>query len=316
MNKIKLGISSCLLGEKVRYDGGHKLDRYLSNTLGKFVDWVSVCPEVECGLSIPREAMHLVGPLEFPRLVTIKTKKDYTRQMLDWTQSKIEQLSKENLCGFIFKTKSPSSGVRDIKIYNQEGNVVSHKGVGIFAREVVKSFSILPVEDEGRLHDPMLRENFIERIFVFWRWHQLLDKDYSLAGLVNFHTRHKLLIMAHSPLLLKELGGLVARGKEFAKDQLFDNYIKKLMSGLKNIATIDKNTNVLYHIQGYFKSELSGFEKQELSQLISDYHQHLIPLIVPVVILKHYIYKYNKSYLMQQYFLKPHPLELMLRNHV
>jgi len=315
-DKIRLGISTCLLGENVRYDGGHKLNRYLVNIVGSFVDWVPVCPEVECGLPTPREAMHLVGKSDEPRLVTVKTGIDHTERMQTWSQKRLDELAKEELCGFVFKTKSPSSGMRDIKLYTQEGMPYSKEGIGLFAKAFMERFPLIPVEDDGRLNDAGLRENFIERVFVFKRWRDLLKKNRSRSGLVEFHTRHKLLIMAHSDPHLRELGKIVASPKATDFDSLLMSYVECLMEGLKVKATVNKNVNVLMHILGYFKSQLSADEKREMLQVIGHYHQHLVPLIVPITLLNHYVRKFQEPYLLKQYFLNPHPMELMLRNHV
>jgi len=313
--KIKLGISSCLLGNKVRYDGGHKLDHFLTDTLGAYVDWVSVCPEVESGLSVPREAMHLVGDPEAPRLVTIRSGVDHSSRMRRWADKKVTALAAEDLCGFVFKSRSPSSGMRGVKIYSQEGMPVG-TGSGIFAKAFQDRFPLLPVEDEGRLHDPALRENFIERIFVYKRWQEFRSLDKTVAGLVLFHTCQKLLIMAHSPKHYSALGKLVANPKKYRREELFERYLTTLMEGLQFLATVKKNTNVLQHIAGYFKQLLSTDEKQELQNVIENYHQGLVPLIVPITLLQHYVRNFNTEYLKQQIYLNPHPLELMLRNHV
>ncbi len=313
-DKIKLGISSCLLGQNVRYDGSHQLDHYLHDTLGQFVDWVPVCPEVECGLPVPREAMRLVGDSGSPRLVTQRTGIDHTERMLGWAEKRLVALEKERLCGFIFKIKSPSSGMRDVKVY--KGTGVGMGGVGIWAREFMRHFPLVPVEDDGRFHDPGLRENFIERIFIFHRWQEYAYNDGSMRGLVEFHTRHKLLLMAHSPKTLSELGALVARGKKMSPPALRDAYMRAMMEGLKLKATVQKNTNVLQHIAGYFKKLLSPEEKAELVEVVAHYHGGLVPLIVPITLLQHYVRKYQEPYLMKQYYLNPHPLELLLRNHV
>lgn len=311
--KIRIGISSCLLGEKVRYDGGHKLDLYLKDTLGQFVTWVPVCPEVECGLTVPREAMRLVGRPESPRLITIRTGVDYTDQMLTWTENKLKKLEASSLCGFIFKSRSPSSGMKGVKVYTPKG-MPSQKGIGIFAKAFMERFPLIPVEDEGRLHDPLLRENFIERVFVYHRWNNLLKTNPTIQELINFHTDHKLLIMAHSPKHLRILGKHVAEAK--SSQFVFDSYLKTLTEALRLIATVKKNVNVLEHMAGYFKKMLTPDEKQEIVELINRYHQGKIPLIVPVTLLNHYVRKYNEPYLKRQYYLNPHPYELMLRNHV
>lgn len=313
--KIKLGISSCLLGEKVRYDGGHKLDHYLKDTLGQFVEWKSVCPEVECGLSVPREAMHLTGTPDAPRLVTRQTGIDYTEQMQQWARNRMEELEKEDLCGFIFKSRSPSSGMRGVKVYKPSG-IQSTSGVGLFARAYMEHFPLVPVEDDGRLNDPDLRENYIERIFVFKRWKGLVRKGGRIRDLVDFHSDHKLLILSHSPRHYSALGRLVANAKDYQMESLQSDYLKILMEGLKLLATVKKNTNVLHHMMGYFKKQLQHDEKEEMLEVIEEYHRGLVPLVVPIVLVKHYARKYDEPHLKRQYFLNPHPVELMLRNHV
>jgi uncharacterized protein YbgA (DUF1722 family)/uncharacterized protein YbbK (DUF523 family) len=313
--KIKLGISSCLLGNKVRYDGQHKYDSWLVEELGKYVDFVPVCPEVECGLPVPREAMRLVGDPQSPLLLTQKTGIDHTARMLDFCSAKIPVLSAENLCGFVFKSKSPSSGMERVKVYPAAGGVAQKNGVGIFARAFMQAFPLLPVEEEGRLHDPDLRENFIERIFVRQRWHTLTAGKVTPAALIEFHTRHKLMLMAHSPVHYRSLGKLVAEMAHAPLENLLDQYLPQLMQALQKPATRAKHQNVLLHILGYFKRELSAGEKAELIGYIDAYKAQHYPLIVPVTLLNHYVRKYEKPYLADQYYLNPHPMELNLRNH-
>jgi uncharacterized protein YbgA (DUF1722 family)/uncharacterized protein YbbK (DUF523 family) len=315
MAKIKLGISSCILGENVRYDGGHKLDRFLTNTLGQYVEYVPVCPEVECGLPIPRESMHLEGDPESPRLITSKTKQDMTDRMLSWAKKRVVELEKEDLCGFIFKSDSPSSGMERIRVYNEKGMPVK-KGIGIFARIFMNHFSLLPVEDEGRLHDPELRENFIERIFTLKRWREVLAKKENRGSVVDFHTKHKLLILSHSPKHYQMMGMLVANAKDFPIKELYQQYQNILMEALRLKTTSKKNSNVLMHMMGYFKEQLSSGEKKELLEVIDHYRQEYIPLIVPITLIQHFVRKYDQPYLRQQVYLNPHPLELHLRNHV
>ncbi len=315
MEKIKLGVSACLLGENVRYDGGHKLDRFLTDTLGQYVEYVPVCPEVECGLPTPREPMHLEGNPDCPRLVTTRTKKDMTNRMVRWATKRVRELEREDICGFIFKSNSPSSGMERIKVYNEKGMPVK-KGVGIFARISMEHFPLLPVEDEGRLHDPGLRENFIERIFALKRWRNVLGQKESRENVLDFHTRHKLLILSHSPKHYQALGKLVAKGKELQIKELYQQYQTILMESLHLKTTPKKNANVLQHMMGYFKEQLSGDEKKELLQVIEAYRKGYIPLIVPVTLIQHYVRKYQQPYLKEQTYLNPHPLELQLRNHV
>jgi uncharacterized protein YbgA (DUF1722 family)/uncharacterized protein YbbK (DUF523 family) len=315
MEKIKLGISTCLLGENVRYDGGHKLDRFLTDTLGQYVEYVPVCPEVECGLPVPRESMHLEGDPDAPRLVTTRTKQDMTDRMVQWAKKRVAELDKEDLCGFIFKTNSPSSGMERIRVYNEKGMPVK-KGVGMFARIFMEHFSLLPVEDEGRLHDPKLRENFIERIFTLKRWREVLIKKESRGNLVDFHTQHKLLILSHSPKHHQMMGRLVAKSKKLQIKDLYQQYQNILMEALQLKTTPKKNANVLQHMMSYFREQLSSGEKQELLEVVDPYRQGYIPLIVPIILIQHYVRKYDQPYLKPQVYLNPHPLELQLRNHV
>jgi uncharacterized protein YbgA (DUF1722 family)/uncharacterized protein YbbK (DUF523 family) len=313
--KIRLGISACLLGKPVRFDGGHKMDHFLVETLGKYVEYVPVCPEVECGMPIPREPMHLEGNPESPRLVTIRTAVDKTSQMVDWAKKRVVELEKEKLMGFIFKSDSPSSGMERVRIYNEKG-VAVRKGIGMFARQFIEHFPLLPVEEEGRLHDPALRENFIERVFVLARWRGLMDENKSLGGLVEFHTKHKLLVLSHSPKHYREIGRLVASAKKIPWKRLLEEYQGQLMEALKFKATSKKNANVLMHMAGYFRNQLSSGEKAELQEIIRLYRKELVPLIVPVTLINHYVRKYDQPYLRNQYYLNPHPVELQLRNHV
>lgn len=314
-NKIKIGISSCLLGEKVRYDGGHKQDRFLRDTLGQYVEYVPVCPEVECGLGIPREALRLIGDPASPRLVTSRTNRDYTDKMNEWAKKRLAGLEKENLCGFIFKSKSPSSGMERVKVYNDKG-MPAQQGVGLFARAFMERFPLIPVEEEGRLHDPKLRENFIERIFVLKQWREVLSGKLTAGQLVSFHTRQKLLILSHSQNHYRLMGKLVAGAKGVPARDLYDTYERLLMQALKLKTTPKKIANVFHHMMGYFKKVLSPDEKQEFLEIIDEYRTGYVPLIVPVTLINHYVRKYKEPYLGSQTFLQPHPVELQLRNHV
>ncbi|MBD3316233.1 MAG: DUF1722 domain-containing protein [Chitinivibrionales bacterium] len=312
---IRMGISSCLLGNNVRYDGTHKLDRYLRDILGRYVEWVPVCPEVECGLSVPREPIRLVGDPEAPRLFTVKSGIDLTERMQNWVRERTRELEREDLCGFVFKTKSPSCGMQGVKVYTERG-MPCRRGAGLFARGFVAHLPTIPVEDEGRLHDPVLRENFIERIFTFSRWKEYESRNGTRAGLVTFHANHKYLIMAHSPRHLRTLGRLVGNIQTHGIAATRKSYIAILLSGLSLTATTRKNLNTLQHIAGYFKTLLTADEKREMWDIFEQYRDELIPLIVPIVLLQHYVRKYDIAYLKPQYYLHPHPAELKLRNHV
>jgi len=312
---IKIGISACLLGCPVRFDGGHKLDLFLKDTLGSFVDYVPVCPEAELGLGVPREPLRLEGSPGAPRLVTVRTKKEYTAPMTAWARGRAAALEREDLCGYIFKSRSPSCGMERVKVY-QDGGGMSKSGAGLFVRIVMEHFPLLPVEEEGRLHDPELRENFIERIFVMRRWRDMLSRSKSRGGLVDFHTRHKLLLLSHSTAHYREMGRCVAAGMPpSSASGACAPYERLLMEALRLKATVKKHTNVLQHMMGYFKKQLTPDEKQEMLEVIGLYYREYVPLIVPLTLMKHYVRKYNQEYLVRQHYLDPHPAELKLRNH-
>jgi uncharacterized protein YbgA (DUF1722 family)/uncharacterized protein YbbK (DUF523 family) len=315
MERIKLGISACLLGQNVRYDGGHRLDPFLAHTLGQYVEYIPVCPEVERGLGVPREPMHLEGDPDFPRLVTIHTKQDVTDRMIKWAQKRVIGLEKENLLGFIFKNNSPSCGTERVKIYREKW-IPGKKRVGIFARIFMNHFPLLPVEDEGGLRDPKLRDNFIERLFVLKRWREVLERKKSRGNVVGFHSRHKFLILSHSPRHYQTMGRLVAKAKDLPLKELYQRYQNLLMESLYLKTSPKKNANVLQHMMGYFKEQLSSDEKKELLEVVDFYRKGYIPLIVPISLIKQYARKYDQPYLKQQVYLNPHPLEVQLRNHV
>jgi uncharacterized protein YbgA (DUF1722 family)/uncharacterized protein YbbK (DUF523 family) len=312
--RVRIGVSRCLLGEKVRYDGGHKRDPYITEILAKHFDFLGLCPEVEYGLPVPRESMNLAGNPEHPRLVMTKRGADYAADMEKWAGQRVKALEGEDLAGFIFKSRSPSCGMQGLNVYGESGSPTT-KGVGLFARAFMGHFPLVPVEDEGRLNDPGIRENFLERVFVYHRWRRFEKGGRSSRALLQFHTDHKLLILSHSPKHYTELGRLVA-GSRGHQGDLYEAYATLLMEGMGLTATPRKNTNVLHHIMGYFKKELTGDEKEELLELIDYYHSGFVPLIAPVFLLRHYVRKYGQAYLETQYYLNPHPVELMLRNHV
>lgn len=312
---IRLGISSCLLGNEVRYDGGHKRDRYLTDTLGQFFEWVPVCPEVELGLGTPRETLRLVGDPAAPRLVFAKTQADQTDGMQAWAWSRLDDLARLELCGYVLKSDSPSCGMERVRVYGPSG-IPSKSGVGIFARALMDRFPLLPVEEEGRLHDLALRENFVERVFCYRRWRDLVEGRLTRGRLVAFHAAHKLLLLAHSPKHYTELGRLVASAKGFSPKELEARYGVLFMAALRVKATAKKHVNVLQHILGYLKRDLVGRDKAEILALIADYHRGLVPLVVPLTLLKHHLARFPLPYLADQIYLSPHPKELMLRNHV
>ena len=314
-NLLRLGISQCLLGENVRYDGGHKRDAFLTDVLSQFVEWVPVCPEVEAGLGTPREAMRLVSHDEGPRLLTIKTGVDHTPTMTRFSERRVRELETLDLSGYVFKKDSPSCGIERVRLYNPPG-MPTRNGVGLFAQAFMERFPLVPVEEEGRLNDPVLRDNFIERMFCYRRWRGLEEGPVTRGAIVAFHTAHKYLLLAHSRPHYQTLGRLVADAKRHAPDDLAHRYGMLFIEALKIKATVRKHVNVLHHLVGYFTAQLSAGEREELRGVIDDYHRGLTPLIVPITLIKHYVNRLSIDYLKQQIYLNPHPKELMLRNHV
>ena len=312
---IRIGISSCLLGEQVRFDGGHKRDSFLTDTFGPFVEWVPVCPEVECGLGTPRESMRLVRGEHSVRLLTTKTAIDLTGQMVKYAAQRTAQLELEHLCGYVLKKDSPSCGMQRVKVYDPNGSP-TRSGRGIFATHLVERFPYLPVEEEGRLTDPRLRDNFVERVFAYWRLRGLFSGRWDRGALVRFHTAHKLILMAHSPEAYQRLGRLVAGAKGTSRTVLERSYTEAFMTALAAIATPRRHTNVLQHMTGYFKKLLDQASRAELLATIDDYGRGLVPLVVPITLLRHHVRLHNVAYLAGQLYLDPHPKELMLRNHV
>lgn len=312
--RIKIGISACLLGQPVRWNGGHKLDRFLVDTLGQYVAFVPVCPEVEAGFPTPRETFRLVGDPEAPRLVTSRTQVDHTERMNGWAERRVRELEGEDLCGFIFKSDSPNSGLLRVRVYNAKG-MPEKKGVGLFARAFTRHFPLVPVEEEGRLNDPKLRETFIEQIFTLKRWRDAVAAPKRAGSLVDFHSRHKLLVLSHSPLHAKRMGKLVADARRRPIGEVFADYEQLLLEALRLKSTTAKHVNVLQHIMGYFKRQLTSDEKRELLEVLDAYRREHVPLIVPVTLLNHYVRKYDEPYLKQQVYLNPHPVALKLRNH-
>ena len=313
--KPRLGISACLLGEKVRYDGGDKRDRFLTDTFGLHVEWIPVCPELEVGMGVPREPVRLVGNVSDSRMIAERSGKDWTSNMQRFASERARTLNELELSGYIFKKDSPSCGMERVRVYNRDG-IPNRAGRGLFASAVMSELPLLPVEEEGRLNDPILRENFVERIFAYHRWQRHVQQRKSVRSLVDFHTRHKLLVLAHSEPHYRKLGRIVAEAKESPVAATYEQYSQLFMEGLACHATAKKHFNVLEHMMGYFSKELSKEERKELLELMNDFRQRLIPLVVPLTLFRHYVKKYRVTYLENQIYLQPSPKELMLRNHV
>jgi uncharacterized protein YbgA (DUF1722 family)/uncharacterized protein YbbK (DUF523 family) len=310
--KIRLGVSSCLLGEEVRHDGGHKRDAFLTDTLGPFVEWVPVCPEVELGLGVPRPPIRLASAAATPRLVVATTGEDLTARMQRWAAGRVAELSALGLHGYVLKRASPSCGLFRVRVYGDDGRpgAVSR---GVFATALTDALPLLPVEEEGRLADAGLRESFIERVFAAARWQALGQSRPRARDLVAFHAAHKLAILAHSPREYAALGRLVAGG---LTRETLATYGARFMQALAVRATRARHVNVLQHVAGFFKRQLGGDERAELAEVIAEYRAGLVPLVVPITLLKHHVRRLGIAYLADQVYLTPHPKELMLRNHV
>jgi uncharacterized protein YbgA (DUF1722 family)/uncharacterized protein YbbK (DUF523 family) len=323
----RLGISACLLGEPVRFDGGHKRDAYIVEVLGAHVTWVPVCPEVEAGFGTPRETMRLlsigrpgrdesgVRPPERVALVVHKTGEDVTTVMRAFAGPKVDSLAQSNLSGFVLKKDSPSCGMERVKVYGSSGTA-QRTGRGIFAAALLARMPNLPVEEEGRLCDPVLRENFVERVFAYQRVRRLFESAWTLGDLVSFHAAHKLTLMAHSPSAYQAMGRLVASAQPRSRRAVADTYESTFMKALTTIATPKRHANVLQHMLGYFKRSLDGDSRNELLGLIEDHRAGHVPLIVPLTLFRHHVRRLNVQYLAGQVYLEPHPRELSLRNHV
>jgi uncharacterized protein YbgA (DUF1722 family)/uncharacterized protein YbbK (DUF523 family) len=312
---IRVGISTCLLGQKVRFDGGHKRDRLITDILGPYFQFVPVCPELEVGMGVPREAVRLEGSPDAPTMVGNRTGEDWTDRMNRYSDRRVRQRDLRDLSGYILKKDSPSCGMERVKLYITDKNVQRITS-GLFARALMVQYPHLPIEEEGRLHDDRLRENFIVRVFAYDRLQKLYRERFSRKRIVEFHTAHKYLLLAHSPKHYKQMGQLVAAIKKYTPDEFRGEYRQLFMEGLAVKSTPRKNVNVLQHIMGFLKTHLTAEEKKDILATIDDYHRELVPLVVPMTLIKHYINKHGVEYIQDQVYLNPHPKELMLRNHV
>ncbi len=314
---IRVGVSACLLGQKVRYDGGHKHDRYLTDLLGAHCEFVPVCPELEVGMGVPREAVRLLGSVEAPRMVGRRTGEDWTARMNRCVARRVAQLETMELSGYILKKDSPSCGMERVKVYGEgEGALPDKTGRGLFARALMERLPLLPVEEEGRLNDARLRENFIVRVFSYHRLQDLFRGRWKRGRVVSFHAAHKLLLMAHSPAHYAELGRLVARVKDLPPAEFRARYSAAFMAGLQVRATASKHANVLQHVVGYLRDHVDPAERDDILSVIEDHRRGIVPLIVPMTLVRHYVRKHAIAYIADQTYLNPHPKELMLRNHV
>ena len=309
--KISIGISSCLLGHKVRFDSGHKQNSYINKTLSTYFDFVPFCPEVDIGLGIPREAIRLVLIDEQVHCVGSKTEGlDVTKQLKE--SAKQQQHWQQDLSGYILKKDSPSCGMQRVRLY--KGTMPDRIGVGIYAQALMEKFPNLPVEEEGRLGDAILRENFIQRVFIYARWQKMIAKPFSFKALTEFHAQHKYIYMSHDQRLAKELGHWLAQSHHIENQQVLNEYLTNMMAILKIRATRKGHVNTLQHIQGYLKNTISAEDKAELVDIINQYREGLLPLIVPITLLRHHFRRFPNDYITDSYYMKPHPKELMLLN--
>ena len=317
----RIGISRCLLGEEVRHDGGHKLDPFLVSTFGRFVEWVPVCPEIEVGMGTPREPIQLVvsqdgvpSDGQTVRLVGVKSHTDWTTRMTTFAASRVRELKVADLAGYVLKKDSPSCGLERVRVHD-DGHV-TRTGRGLFAEALVRELPNLPVEEEGRLNDPALRENFVERVFAYQRLRALFSGRWTIRQLVVFHSMHKLQLLSHSRQGYAELGRLVAGAIKHPRRDLSTTYQRLFMTTLARMATPGRHSDVMMHVAGHLKRLIQPGDRDELLAAIHDHRHGVVPLVVPITLLRHHVRRHDVGYLKDQTYLEPHPRELGLRNHV
>ncbi len=318
---IPVGISACVLGESVRYNGGHKRSRFCTDVLSEIFDFKPYCPEVAIGMGVPRPTIRLVGDPAKPRVVgSDDPNLDVTESMYNYSEKTAQTLSA--LCGYIFIKNSPSCGAFKVKVYNDDPNSPSHgypqeeKGRGVFADAVMRRNPLLPVEEEGRLNDPPLRENFILRVFALHHWRETVLTKLSAGALVDFHSRYKYTLMAHSQKAYRALGQLVANHEQRPIEVVAEEYIHGFMAALAKPATRKNHCNTLQHIIGYLKRTVDGEIRRDLVDVIDQYRRGIVHLSVPITLIKHYVDRYGNDYIRSQVYLDPYPLELGLRNQI
>jgi uncharacterized protein YbgA (DUF1722 family)/uncharacterized protein YbbK (DUF523 family) len=321
LSRPRIGVSGCLLGEEVRFDGGHKRDGFLTVTMSRFVEWVPVCPEVEVGMGVPREAIHLVSAAdgvpsgsETVRLVGVRSATDWTTAMVRYARQRVRDLAAATLSGYVLKKDSPSCGMERVRVHTGAARV--RNGRGLFAESLLQALPNLPIEEEGRLNDPVLRENFIERVFAYQRLRRLFATRWRAGDLVRFHTSHKLQLLAHSRAGYTALGRLVAGVASARRSDVAEAYERTFMHTLKRPATPGRHADVMMHIVGHLKKVIDSGDRHELLDAIDAHRQGEVPLLVPITLIRHHVRKHGVEYLRDQVYLDPHPRELALRNHV
>ncbi|MTZ14751.1 DUF1722 domain-containing protein [Pseudomonas sp. JL972] len=311
----KIGISACLLGNPVRFNGGHKQSSLCSDVLARHVEFVPLCPEVAIGLGTPREPIRLVGEPDNPRARgTVRRELDVTDALAAYGRQIATQL--DDISGFILMQKSPSCGMERVKVYRDNGHTVPGGGSGIFARALMEARPDLPVEEDGRLNDPVLRENFLTRVYAYAQWQRLQQQGLTRKAIVDFHSRYKYQLMAAHPQQYRELGRMVASLRDCSVDEFAPGYFSQFMQALKRPATRGTHSNVLQHLSGYLKNALASEDRREMRRLIDQYRAGIVPLVVPLTLLKHHLRRHPHHYIERQAYLQPHPEDLSLRNGI
>lgn len=315
MTEMRLGVSACLVGDEVRYDGGHRRYPYLVEVLARYFTLVKVCPEVEVGMSTPRETVRLEGRAEAPRMIASETSRDWTPEMNRWSRTRVRDLKTEDLCGFVFKKNSPSCGVFGVEVFDDKGRP-AESGSGLFALEFRRKNPLVPVEDEGRLEDPFLRENFLERVFAYHRLNKVFAGRWKRRSVVDFHSREKYLLMAHSPKHFKQLEQLVVTIGGRPSGEFKTLYMAGFMEAVAVKATRARHAKVMRSLVVCLRDHLTALENARVVGLIEQYRSGLIPLVVPLTLLAYFSELHEVPSLAGQTYLHPHPSELMLRNRV
>jgi uncharacterized protein YbgA (DUF1722 family)/uncharacterized protein YbbK (DUF523 family) len=316
--RLRIGVSACLLGREVRFDGQHKRDAFLVDALGPFVEFVPICPEVEVGMSIPREPVRLIGAARSPHMLGQRSGDDWTTRMTTFSERRVGALAREGLSGYVLKKDSPSCGLSRVKLYpsGEPDATPDRLGQGLFAAVLTRAFPHLPIEEEGRLNDAHLRENFIERVFAYHRLRGLWATRWTLRSLIASHTANKMSLLSHDEPGYRRLGRLVAVAKSLPRGEVRERYEAGFMSTLEKLATPGGHVNVMTHMLGHFTDRLEPVARQELLGVVEDYRRGLVPLIAPLTLVRHYVRTLKVEYLLGQTYLDPHPKELMLRNRV
>ncbi|MCY4043931.1 MAG: DUF523 and DUF1722 domain-containing protein [Cellvibrionales bacterium] len=321
INKPVLGLSSCLSGERVRFDGGHKRHSYITDTLGQFFEFHLFCPEVAIGLGIPRPPIRLVSvksPTSNDTKIRCVGVKDPDQDVTEELQAIAEKQFHwvKHLNGYIVKKDSPSCGMERVKVFHGQGKTAMPEktGTGLFTASIMKRFPLLPVEEEGRLGDPVLRENFIERVYMHFRWQTMINEGITAHKLLDFHSRHKFNLLSHNQRVYRQLGRFISGVTNATVDTIAHEYIHTFMAAMKKNASRGSHVNVMQHLAGFLKNDLEAIEKDELNRLFSAYLKGDIPRIAPITLLNHFFIKYPNDYVSHSYYLTPYPDEMRLLN--